>query len=164
MGKKWMSMLCMICIFAGMLPMESVSAQNEAIGLLVQKYEDYQESFARIQKVEDIEDSGFEKIEDHTFSVVLESFGEEEVRLVPIMHKEYHRLAVLVTDGEGKVLFKTDQLETNYRQLEQLEQPTKALAAVSFQDLNHDGLTDIVLITNCENDTGEYAERNRIYI
>lgn len=160
MGKKWMSMLCMICIFAGMLPMESVSAQNEAIGLLVQKYEDYQESFARIEKVEDIEDSGFEKIEDHTFSVVLESFGEEEVRLVPIMHKEYHRLAVLVTDGEGKVLFKTDQLETNYRQLEQLEQPTKALAAVSFQDLNHDGLTDIVLITNCENDTGEYAGRN----
>ena len=104
MGKKWMSMLCMICIFAGMLPMESVSAQNEAIGLLVQKYEDYQESFARIEKVEDIEDSGFEKIEDHTFSVMLESFGEEEVRLVPIMHKEYHRLAVLVTDGEGKVL------------------------------------------------------------
>lgn len=160
MGKKWMSMLCMICSFVWILPMERVSAQNEAIGLLVQKYEEYQENFAHIEKTEDIEDSGFEKIENHTFSVVLESFGEEEVRFVPIMHREYHRLAVLITDGEGKVLFKTDQLETNYRRREQLEQPTKDLAAVSFQDLNQDGLTDIVLITNCENDTGEYAGRN----
>ncbi len=160
MRKKWMSMFFMICICVWILPAGIAAAQTEAIGLLVQKYEDYQESFAGIENVEDIEESGYEKIEDHCFPVLLESFGEEEVNFVPILHKEYHRLAVLVTDSEGKVLYKTDQLEANYRQLEQLEQPIKGLAAVSFQDLNHDGKKDIILIANCENDTGGYAGRS----
>ena len=151
--------LCM-CMWMWMLQTGRVLAQNEAIGLLVQRYEDYQESFAGIETLDDIEESGYEKIEDHCFPVLLESFGEEEVNFVPILHKEYHRLAVLITDSGGKVLYKTDQLEANYRQLDQLEQPIKGLAAVSFQDLNHDGLTDIILIANCENDTGEYAGKN----
>ena len=55
------------------------------------------------------------------------------------------------------MLFGTTQLETNYRFQGQMKQPTKGIAAVSFQDLNHDGWKDIVLVTNCENDTGEYA-------
>lgn len=160
MKKKWMSMFFLSCIFVWMLPTIIAAAQTEAIGLLIQKYEDYQESFAGIENVEDIEAGGYEKIEDHCFPVLLESFGEEEVYFVPILHKEYHRLVILITDGEGKVLYKTDQLEANYRQLDQLEQPIKGLAAVSFQDLNRDGQKDIILIANCENDTGEYAGRN----
>lgn len=160
MRKKWMSMFFLICICVWMLPSIIAAAQTEAIGLLIQKYEDYQESFAGIEHVEDIEAGGYEKIEDHCFPVLLESFGDEEVHFVPILHKEYHRLAVLITDDEGKVLYKTDQLEANYRQLDQLEQPIKGLAAVSFQDLNRDGQKDIILIANCENDTGEYAGRN----
>ncbi len=151
--------LC-ICICMWMLPPGRAAAQNEAIGLLVQKYEDYRESFAGIETLEDIEGSGYEKIADQCFPVLLESFGETEVNFVSILHKEYHRLAVLIADSEGKVLYKTDQLEANYRRLEQLEQPIKGLAAVSFQDLNHDGLTDIILIASCENDTGEYAGKN----
>ena len=153
-------MFFLSCIFVWMLPTIIAAAQTEAIGLLIQKYEDYQESFAGIENVEDIEAGGYEKIEDHCFPVLLESFGEEEVYFVPILHKEYHRLVILITDGEGKVLYKTDQLEANYRQLDQLEQPIKGLAAVSFQDLNRDGQKDIILIANCENDTGEYAGRN----
>ena len=76
---------------------------------------------------------------------------------LPIMDTQYHRLAVLIADQEGRVLFKTNQLETNNRFLGQLEQPTRDVAAVSFHDLNEDGLTDIILITNCQNDTGAYA-------
>ena len=41
----------------------------------------------------------------------------------------------------------------------ELAQPNKGIAAVSFQDLDGDGLTDIILITNCENSQGEYAEK-----
>ncbi len=157
MRKKWMSILILVCICFLTVPSEKAMAQNEAIGLLIQKYNDYQESFASIEKVEDIEGSGFVEIENQSFPVLLESFGEEAVMFRSLMHEEYHRLAVLVTDSGGNVLYKTDQLETNYRYLDQLEQPTRELTAVSFQDLNHDGLTDIILITTCENDTGDYA-------
>ncbi len=157
MRKKWMSIMVLLCVCFLTVPSEKVLAQNEAVGLLIQKYNGYQESFASIETVEDIEGSGFTEIEDQSFPVLLESFGEEEVTFRSLMHEEYHRLAVLITDSSGNVLYKTDQLETNYRYLDQLEQPTRELTAVSFQDLNHDGLTDIVLITTCENDTGDYA-------
>ncbi|MCI9336760.1 MAG: VCBS repeat-containing protein [Lachnospiraceae bacterium] len=76
------------------------------------------------------------------------------------MHREYNRLAILIADSAGNVLFKTNQLETNYKYPGQLEQPTKSLESVSFQELDHDGLTDIVLITTCENDTGDYAGKS----
>ena len=134
-----------------------VSAQNEAVTLLVQRYEAYQQEFEGIEKLADVEATGYEIIESQQFPVALESFGQEEVTFVPILHQEYHRLGVLIADSEGNVLYKTNQLEANYKYMEQLEQPIKSLAAVSFQDLNHDGLTDIILIANCENTTGDYA-------
>ena len=130
---------------------------DEELGLLIQKYQEYQENFAAIETVGDIEANGYEVVESQSFPVVLESFGEEEVIFLPVIDRQYHRLAVLIADAEGRVLFKTDQLETNNKFLGQLEQPTKGVAAVSFHDLNDDGLTDIILITNCENETGVYA-------
>lgn len=157
MKKTYKSAFFVFGICGLLLSSLQVSAQNEAITVLVQKYEAYQENFSALESVDDIEENGYEIIEDQSFSILLETFGEEEVMFLPVMEKEYHRLAVLIADSDGKILYKTNQLETNYRYLEQLEQPTKSLAAVSFQDLNHDGLTDIVLITNCENDTGDYA-------
>lgn len=133
------------------------SGMDAELELLVQKYQAYQESFAAIETVSDIETNGYEIIEGQSFQVVLESFGEEEVLFLPVMEKQYHRLGILIADAEGGVLFKTNQLETNNRCLGQLEQPTKDVAAVSFYDVNEDGLTDIILITNCENETGAYA-------
>lgn len=158
MGKKWTVMLLALVSVAGILPGSMhASAQNETVTLLVQKYETYQEEFESIQTLEDVEKAGYEIIESQKFPVLLETFGQEEVTFVPILHQEYHRLGVLIADSEGNVLYKTNQLEANYKYLEQLEQPVKGLAAVSFQDLNHDGLTDIILIANCENETGDYA-------
>lgn len=136
---------------------DTVSGMDEELVLLIEDYRQYQESFAAIETVGDIETNGYEPIESQSFPVVLESFGEEEVIFLPIMETQYHRLAVLIVDAEGRVLFKTNQLETNNRCLGQLEQPTKDVAAVSFHDVNEDGLTDIILITNCENETGAYA-------
>ena len=48
----------------------------------------------------------------------------------------------------------------NNRNIGQMEQPNKNIAAVSFQDLNGDGLTDVVLITSCINDGGAYAGKS----
>lgn len=120
-------------------------------------YKEYELKFALIETMEDIEARGYTIIEDQIFPVIFESFGETEVRFVPAMENRYHRLAVFLVDEEDNVLYKSNQLETNYRMIGQLDQPTREIAAVSFIDVNHDELTDIVLITKCINDTGEYA-------
>lgn len=158
MSKKWIALLtAWVCVFSS-LP---VRAAEEQEGLL-REYREYTEAFSAIEHIGDIGENGFYMIEDQSFPVVLESFldGETEVNFVPVVYERYNRLAVLITDGSGRVLYKTNQLETNNKWLGQLEQPTRGIAAVSFQDLDMDGLTDIILITDCENDEGEYAGKN----
>lgn len=133
------------------------AAVQDSLDQIIRQYEDYQERFAAIESADDISEQGFYAIEDQSFPVLLESFGEEEVTFLPIMDSTYRRMALLVTDSGGNVLYKTNQLETNNRCLGEMTQPTRDLAAVSFQDVNGDGQTDILLITNCVNDVGDYA-------
>ena len=149
--------LCM-CTLTGFSVRAAESDESEQ---LIRDYNEYMALFAAIEDTDDIEPNGFYRIEDQSFPVVLESFsdGETEVNFIPVMYEKYHRLGVLITDNKGKVLYKTNQLETNNKWLGQMEQPTKGVAAVSFQDLNRDGLTDIILITECENEEGKYAGR-----
>lgn len=128
-----------------------------ALEELLLLYEEYQARLNAIETVDDIEENGYEIIEGQSFPIVMESFGEEEVTFLAAFDVNYHRMAVFLADAEGNILYKTDQLETNNRILGQLEQPTKELAAVSFYDVDQDGLTDILLITRCVNDTGDYA-------
>ena len=156
-GKKRIAVLLGLCICGLWLPSRKAFAKSEAIGDLVHRYEAYEKNFAAIEDLEDIEENGYEIIEEERFSVLLETFGEEEVSFVPAVHKEYHRLAVFIADGTGEILYRTNQLEVNYKYMEQLEQPMKELVSVSFRDLNHDGLKDIVLIARCENFTGDHA-------
>lgn len=156
-GKRWRAAaLAALCVC---LPLGTAQAQSrgEENALLIQRYEAYREGFAGLEHLEDLEAAGYEAIEEQRFPVELEAFGEAE--FVPVLHREYRRLAVLIADGAGKILYKTDQLEANYRRLEQLEQPVRGLAAVSFRDLDGDGHRDITLIADCENDTGDYAGR-----
>lgn len=138
---------------------EQIQEDKEALEQLIKLYNEYEARFAAIENVSDIEENGFLAIEEQSFPVIMESFGEEEVTFLPVMDEEYSRMAVLIADSEGNILYKTNRLETNNRRLGELKQPTKDIAAVSFQDLNGDGLTDIILITDCENETGEYEGR-----
>ena len=138
---------------------EQIQEDKEALEQLIKLYNEYEARFAAIENVSDIEENGFFAIEEQSFPVIMESFGEEEVTFLPVMDEEYSRMAVLIADSEGNILYKTNRLETNNRRLGELKQPTKDIAAVSFQDLNGDGLTDIILITDCENETGEYEGR-----
>ena len=160
MRKKWISIALTACV-CGLLSYRAQASEetsgNGEIEELRERYEAYQQSFEAIETVEDIEKNGYEIIEDQSFSVALETFGEEEVFFYSILEKEYHRLAILIADNEGRVLYKTNQLETNYKHPGRLEQPVKELAAVSFQDLDQNGLKDIILITSCENAQGDYA-------
>lgn len=144
---------------AEQLQEEQTQEEKEALEQLIKLYNEYEARFAAIENVSDIGENGFFAIEEQSFPVILESFGEEEVTFLPVMDEDYSRMAVLIADSEGNILYKTNRLETNNRRLGELKQPTKDIAAVSFQDLNGDGLTDIILITDCENETGEYQGR-----
>ena len=159
MNKKRISVVWLTCIcLLGLVPVPA-SAQGQWEEL-TRQYQEYQEHFDAILTLEDLAHNGYVPIEDQSFPVFLESFGEEEVTFLPAMEERYNRLAVLITDSRGNVLFKTNQLETNFKWMGQLPQPTRDIASVSFQDLNGDGLTDIVLITDCQNETGEYAGKS----
>ena len=152
-GKYFALAACICCV--SLFPVK-VDAETD-LEQIIRQYEDYQERFEAIEITADISDNGFYIIEGQSFPVILESFGEEEVFFLPIMDNKYRRLALLITDGSGNVLYKTNQLETNNCYLGEMKQPTRDLAAVSFQDVNRDGLTDIILITECINDVGDYA-------
>ncbi len=158
------ALLAVCAVLMALWPMPGVWAgqapeEKEALEQLIENYREYEARFAAIEKVSDIEECGFHVIEEQSFPVILESFGEEEVTFLPVLDREYSRMAVLIADSGGNILYKTNQLETNNRRLGELKQPTKGIAAVSFQDLNRDGLTDIILITDCKNETGEYKGR-----
>lgn len=137
---------------------EAVSSNDVAALLELQAMEEeYQARFDGISTIEDIEPMGYDVMEEQIFPISAESFGNGEYTFIPAMEKDYHRLAVFVADEAGNILFKTNQLETNNRIPGQLKQPVRALSAVNFSDLDRDGKTDIILITRCVNDRGDYA-------
>lgn len=146
----------LILIFVLLIPI-SVKAASP----VREKYDEFESRFQKIQTYEDISKNGFRIIEGQVFSEVFESFGEEAVTFVPALDKKYYRMAIFITDSEGKVLYKTNQLETNYQKKGSMRQPNMEIAAVSFLDVNEDQQKDIVLITRCrktdeENVTKKY--------
>ena len=132
--------------------------QAEANRQLLADYQDYQERLNAIEGEWEIDDNGFAVIEDQIFPIETACFGN--VWLVPAMEERYHRLALFLVNEDGNVAYKTDQLAVNSWNIGSLEQPIRGIAAVSFQDLNRDGRTDIVLIADCRNKSGAYAGKN----
>lgn len=128
---------------------------KEADKALAGAYQDYRLRFSQIKDYAEIDPAGFDIIESQIFPIDTKRFGQ--VFLVPAIDKEYHRLALFFTDEEGSVVYKTDQLEVNNRSQGEMKQPLRELKAVSFQELNGDGMMDIILITTCVNDKGDYA-------
>lgn len=120
-----------------------------------QKYGEYRQRFEEIEYQNDIAGRGFQVIENQIFPIEMGDFGE--VFFIPALDAEYDRLILLFAAPDGEILYKTEQLETNSRNRGKTEQPNRGIWAVSFQDLNGDGLMDIVLITSCANEEGSYA-------
>lgn len=79
------------------------------------------------------------------------------VRFFTAIDRETRRAAVFLADRDGDIVYKCNQLECNYTILGELEQPIIDMVSVAFQDMNGDGLRDIILIAGCVNDTGDYA-------
>ncbi|MCC8024324.1 MAG: VCBS repeat-containing protein [Clostridium sp.] len=112
----------------------------------------YREYCGRLDAIDTkaaITDKGFEIVEEHIFPMEMDGVGE--VSVIPAYDSIYNRLALFWVDQEERVRYKTDQLETNNQRRGVLEQPNEWLAAVSYQDMDGDGLTDMILITACVN-------------
>ncbi len=110
----------------------------------------YQDFLGRMEAAEsrtEIEERGFAVIEEQVYPLVMEEFGE--VFMVPAMDPESRRLVLFFTGEDGKVVFCTERLETNCQFQGKYKQGTRGVAAVSFPDINGDGLSDVVLITTC---------------
>ena len=119
------------------------------------EYEAYYDRFLSIENRDGIAGGGFLVVEDQIFP--LDPDDEESILMVPAFDEKYNRLALFIVDVDGQILYRTEQLETNYCVRGRMRQPVQTIAAVSFQDLNRDGRMDIVLITSCLNESGVYA-------
>lgn len=130
-------------------------------------YSSYRERFEKIENIYDLQQQNYRLLEDQVFAMPLQKLPEDtpedevdEVWFYAALDKQYHRLAVFIADDNGQILYKTDQLEANYCYPGELRQPIEKLASVSFQDVDNDGDTDIILIAQCHNDRGEYQENS----
>lgn len=167
--KKWIVCLqiLLFIIFLAQIPAFSSFAAREDGEIVKDAYRKYQDRFLRIEKISDLDANNFQLLEDQIFSLPLEKPQEEdaedageEVWFYAALDRCYHRLAVFLADEEGKILYKTDQLQANYCYPGEMRQPVEGLASVAFQDVDNDGDTDIILIAKCHNDRGEYQEES----
>ena len=118
----------------------------------MQRYHAYQDRLEKIRRKSDIADNGFRIIENQVFPITTKPFGA--VSFIPALDGQSGRLVIFLADSDGMIVYKSDQLETNHQNRGVSEQPNRGISAVSFQDLNGDGLTDIILITSCEKEAG----------
>lgn len=113
------------------------------------QYKEYRKCLDSIEYRTDISENGYEIVEDQVFPIEMYGYGEDEVFLIPAFDEKYNRLALFWAEADGKIIYKTDQLETNNRVLGQMKQPKSNIAAIGFRDLDKDGRMDIILITSC---------------
>lgn len=132
-----------------LLVLLSLPFRVEAANPVKEQYLEFQKRFESVQVYEDIESNSFNIIEEQVFTEVFESFGQDMITFVPATDRKYNRMVIFMVDQEGKILFKTNQLETNYQIRQEMRQPNMEIAAVSFLDVNEDNQKDIILITRC---------------
>lgn len=148
----------LVCFLLMGVPVSATEPEVRNEKRLLQNYEDYQQRLDGIETRSQMSESGFQVIENQIFPIVTEQFGE--VLVVPAMERRYHRLILFLVREDGSVVYRTDQLETNNRIRGSLVQPVRSISAIAFHDLNRDGLMDIVLITTCVGQSGEYAGKS----
>lgn len=142
-------------LFGEQVPASVEASSGDSPEELQRRYEEYRQRFESIQKISDIPGQDFNIIGSQVFPVTLETYGE--ILFIPALDAHYNRMAIFLADEDENIVYKTDQLESNNRNKGELRQPNQGIAAVSFQDVDEDGLTDIVLITTCKNENKAFS-------
>ena len=115
----------------------------------------YQKRMDGVITAEDIVANGFFWDDEHIFPMELVRFGA--VDLLPALDTELGRIVLFFVDGGGMVVYKTDSIENNYVVPSSLKQPNIEILATKIQDLNGNGLDDIIIISACKNESGPNA-------
>lgn len=144
-----------VTLFGEQVPASVEASSGDSPEELQRRYEEYRQRFESIQKISDIPGQDFNIIGSQVFPVTLETYGE--ILFIPALDAHYNRMAIFLADEDENIVYKTDQLESNNRNKGELRQPNQGIAAVSFQDVDEDGLTDIVLITTCKNENKAFS-------
>ncbi len=154
------AVLLLLCFakVPGVRAAEATDGKKEAqeAAALREEYRVYQERLDSVEKRPQIGENGFRVLEEQVFAVTLESLGE--VTFVPALDERYHRLVLFFADGEDRIVYRTDRLAMNFVRAGSLDQLVQGLSAVSFQDVDQDLKTDIVLIASCGK-KGQQAEK-----
>lgn len=122
-----------------------------------ERYQEYLDRLEAVETVFDMEGNGLRLLEGQVFNIRLQNFGE--VTFLPALDTEYHRLVLFLADENGHIVYRTEQLEANYVHYGELEQTNTGDLAVSFQDVDRDGRTDIVLLSFCADDTARSGRK-----
>ena len=135
------------CIITLLVPQLQINAKEQNRAQSVRAA--YEKYIARLESVayrQEISEKGFEIVESQIFpfepkmGLVTESDAEPEqeylsgMSLIPAFDRTYHRLALFLADVDGRILYRTDQLETNNQILGQMTQPEQEIASIAFQD------------------------------
>lgn len=158
-GKKkmrrgiWGAALFLALLFFPFITGKAAGEKEDSL----EEYRMYEERFASIESLEDLEENQYEIMEEQIFPVTLETIRQEELTLVPAIDRSLNRLALFFLSEEGQVVYRYNQLEANYRIPGEPRQAVKDVNGVAFSDVNGDGLKDIILISRCVNPTGSYA-------
>lgn len=126
---------------------------------ILAQYQEYCHRFEAVEQRADIAENGFAVVETQIFPIAIAGYAEDAVSMLPAFDQKYNRMVLFFVESSGKVIYKTDQLETNHCIRGQVKQPKMEIAAIGFQDLDLDGQMDIVLITLCENESGALADK-----
>ena len=153
MRKFWGIFMALVLSF---LPIGTVNAEDKEAAL-EREYQAYEDRFLAVEDQGDLEEQGYEMMEEQIFPVTLESIDSEELTMIPAIDQSLHRLALFFLNEEGQVVYRYNQLEANYRIPGELTQAVADVIGVAFSDVNGDGLKDIILISRCKNPTGNYA-------
>ena len=137
------------------LPDEDKQQEREE----AQRYRDFLERLEAVKNIRETAEYGFIVIEEQIFPFTME--GGREVSLVPAIDRESRRLVLFFVGQEDEIAFRTEQLEANQPIPGSWKLGTREVAAVSFPDLDGDGLNDVVLVALCntrEDGTGMTAK------
>ena len=139
--------IVLLCLLCGLRTFAAEPDAARETAALRREYDAYLERLNGINRRPEIAQNGFCVLEEQVFDVTLENLGE--VVFVPALDEKYHRLILFFADKEENIVYKTDRLAMNFVRTGSLAQMVQGLSAVSFQDVNGDLRTDIVLIASC---------------
>lgn len=181
--KRILAGACILLLCIPHLPVkaQNTGVENNTTENTRELYEEYSSRVMSVDSQNDILEKGFETVDIHMFPVQpdieqqkemetelkrqmkaepdadileLKKKMEAQVFMIPAYDKKYNRLVLFFADTDGKIVYRTDQFETNSFVRGRMRQPAQDLVSVAFQDLNGDTLTDIILITACEGADG----------